>query len=144
MHRYELTVTLDADEETMKCETLAQLNDGCRSAALQRWSAPLQSGEDAASTRRDRIISSAAEHGWTLPSGRWPRLTEGSITLAATPHSWETILTESTQTRSAALAHLADLEAGWHALIVDAELPVIQVGKLVGFTRHRVYQLRQP
>ena len=142
MHRYELTVTLGDDEATMDYATVAQFDDGRRSAALQQWSTTSRAGEDG-SARRDRIRGAAAEHGWTLPSGRWPRFSKGGLTIAAVPQSWETILTESTHTRTAALAHLADLEAGWHAVIADADLPVIQIGKLVGFTRHRVYQLRQ-
>ena len=142
MHRYELTVTLAIKEETLEYATLAHLDDGRRSAALQQWSSTSSPGEDS-STRRDRIITVALEHGWTLPSGRWPRFSKEGLTLAAIPQTWETILSESTQTRQATLAHLADLEAGWRAVIADADLPVIQIGKLVGFTRHRVYQLRQ-
>ena len=141
MHRYQLTVTLGATEETLEYATCAQLADGRPSAALQQWSTANRPGEDNFA-RRERIMAAAAEHGWALPSGRWPRFSKGGLTLAATPQTWEAILTESTQTRTAALAHLADLEAGWHAVIADADLPVIQIGKLVGFTRHRVYQLR--
>ena len=141
MHRYELTVTLGATKETLEYATCAQLANGRRSAYLQQWSTPGRPGEDS-SARRERIIAAAGEHGWALPSGRWPRFSKGCLTQAATPQAWEAILTESTQTRTAALAHLADLEAGWHAVIADSNLPVIQIGKLVGFTRHRVYQLR--
>lgn len=142
MHCYELTVALNANEEALECTTFAHFDDGRRSAALQQWSTSSRPGEDSPA-RRKRITAAAGEHGWSLPNGRWPRFSKGSLTLAAVPHVWEIILTESTQTRTAALAYLAELEAGWHVVIADADLPVIQIGKLVGFTRHHIYQLRQ-
>ena len=57
------------NEETLEYATLAHLDDGRRSAALQQWSSTSSPGEDS-STRRDRIITVALEHGWTLPSGQ--------------------------------------------------------------------------
>lgn len=142
VHRYELTVTLSTNEEILEFATLAHLADGRRSAALQQWSTSSRPRKGSPA-RRERTAAAAAEHGSALAAGRWPQFSKGAVTLTAVPQPWSTILTGSIHTRTAAVAHVADLGAGWHVVIADGDLPVIQIGKLVGFTRHRIYQLRQ-
>lgn len=137
MHTYQLVLVLDADETTLTCRTVVQLPDGTQSVPLQEWVMPTPTSTAA---RRDAIIGNAADHGWTLPDGRWPRFGKSALTLDATPRDWETILSQTKQTRDDITERL---EAAWHAVIIDADLPVIKVGQLVGFTRARVYQLRK-
>ena len=139
MNRYALIVT--TKDTALHCAVVAVLEDDQRSEPLQIWQvAPDQTTP----IPRIRLTQAAAEHGWTLPTGRWPRITKGQLTLQLSPQSWPIILAEATRARVDAVEHLRRLEAGWHAVIGDADLPVIKIGELVGLTRHRVYQIREP
>ena len=136
--RYALLVT--TNDTALHCAVVALLDDDQQSEPLQTWHvAPDQTTP----LPRTPLTQSAAEHGWTLPAGRWPRFAKGQLTLHLTPQSWPIILAEATRARVDAVERVRRLEAGWHAMIGDADLPVIKIGELVGLTRHRVYQIRE-
>ena len=139
VNRYALIVT--TNDTALHCAVVAVLDDDQQSEPVQTWQV---AADQTAPIPRIRLTHYAAEHGWNLPAGLWPRLAKGQLTLHLSPQSWPIILAEATRARVDAVERLRRLEAGWHAVIGDADLPVIKIGELVGLTRHRVYQIREP
>ena len=112
---------------------------------IQRW--PLQSGpKSTARSRRLELETVAAEFGWSLPAGRWPRLNwAGRQVVALTPMDWYTILSKATAYRRAQIEEFIAMDQAWRRVLVDA----VTVGALgpsgaagaADITRWRVYQI---
>ena len=58
--------------------------------------------------------------------------------MPAEPADWELVLGQATKT----VENARRVETAWHLMIADTPLPVAQVGDIVGFGRHRIYQIQ--
>ena len=139
MHDYRLTVTgLDQDVLTFSAEAHVQLDTDNEPhwASVQHWT---QGNPRLAGRERTEFLGQvAAQHGWTLLPGRRQATKAGDMHLAAAPADWEMVLHQAT----ANAEHYRRVEAAWHTLIADTPLPVVRVGEIAGFGRHRIYQIQ--
>lgn len=113
--------------------------------AIQRW--PLESGAGStAKSRRRELETVAADAGWALPAGRWPRPNQaGRQIVTLTPVDWWTILSEATAYRRQQIEQFIAMDQAWRRVLMDA----VSVGSLgpsgaagaADITRWRVYQI---
>lgn len=104
--------------------------------SVQTWSIP--NPHHTGRERHALIDHSAGVNGWTLLPGRRQPTKTGELTIAAEPDDWELVLTQATQAANQARR----VENAWHLLIADTPLPVVRVGEIAGFGRHRIYQIQ--
>ena len=139
MHDYRLTVRgLTEDVLTFSVEALVQLDTDAEPhwTSVQHWTLdnPGLSGRD----RTEFLDRAAIQRGWTLLPGRRQPSKAGELYLPAEPADWEMVLEQATATAQ----HYRRTEAAWHNLIADTPLPVVRVGEIAGFGRHRIYQIQ--
>ncbi|MDN5802995.1 MAG: hypothetical protein L0H26_00150 [Microlunatus sp.] len=140
MHDYRVTVTgLGEDVLTFAAETPVQLDTDTEPhwTSVQHWTV---ANPRLAGRRLSQFLDqTAADNGWTLmPGGRRQPTKHGELTVAAEPADWELVLAQATHTAE----HYRRVEAAWHTLIADTPLPVVRVGEIAGFGRHRIYQIQ--
>lgn len=139
MHDYRLTISGLAEELlSFSAEALVQLDTDAEPhwTSVQHWTMenPALAGRD----RNEFLDQAAIQHGWTLLPGRRQPTKAGELHLAAEPADWEMVLQQATATAE----HYRRIEAAWHTLIADTPLPVVRVGEIAGFGRHRIYQIQ--
>ena len=139
MHDYRVTIAgLNDEQVTFSAEALVALDTDVEPqwVSVHHWSVanPRLAGRD----RHDFLEQAVAANGWTLLPGRRNPSKASKLTIPAEPADWETVLTHATELAE----QYRRVKAAWHALIADTPLPVVQVGEIAGFGRHRIYQIQ--
>lgn len=139
MHDYRLTVSgLAGDVLTFSAQALVQLDTDTEPlwTSVQHWT--VANPDLVGRARTEFLDQTATQHGWTLLPGRRQPAKGGEMHMTAEPADWEMVLQQATATAE----HYRRTEAAWHTLIADTPLPVVRVGEIAGFGRHRIYQIQ--
>lgn len=110
----------------------------------QSWTEPAPEPKH----RRVAVTDSARNHGWIVPSDRWPRTRKDGTQILTEmfPFDWEQIVRDASEFRSETLAHAAVVDRAWRLAINAAgtvgQLKMSELAAASGRGRHAIYRMR--
>ena len=115
---------------------------------VSRWTAPAPARLQA-KTRAALVHSESAAHGWEPTTHDWTKDADGRHVIPVRPADWRAVLTAATEHRAAQLAAYEAADLAWRVLVADTPrqgepgyVGAIDIAKMAGLSRHRVYQIQ--
>lgn len=100
-------------------------------------------------TRAQLVHSETAAHGWQPTSQDRVKNPDGRYVVPVRPADWRTVLVAATDNRATRLAAYEAADLAWRVLVADTPrqgeadyVGAIDIAKMAGLTRHRVYQIQ--
>lgn len=130
-------------DTTARCEIQRQLPDETWVTA-QQWHVD---DIDNRKQRRHLITTTARDHGWITPDGRWPRThRDGTCVIGDIfPFLWRAIVADATAFRAQALRDAAAADTAWRHAVVAAQdlggLSAPDLAAVTGLTKHAIYAI---
>ena len=96
----------------------------------------------------EAVVRESAAHGWSL-TGEPVTTDRDEVVVPAEPADWHEVLAAAARHRTARLADFHSADLGWQGLVHHAPrrgqpgyVGAIEIAEMVGFTRHRIYQIQ--